>query len=152
TGSHRPHRGRPRTALPPVRGGLRAPGLPPPRFSSGPRTHPDHLLGHGEPIMIGTLIHHLTTMPAWLALVVIFAVPALEASAFVGVLLGYLGGNSWQHLSHLASGAGLAVLGVVVLGAIGGHLLRRRRSRRAERARAAADAPAAQEEAGAVAR
>src|SRR5205085_1475334 len=61
--------------------------------------------------------------------------------ATLAVLLGYLGGNSWQHLSHLASGAGLAVLGVVVLGAIGGHLLRRRRSRRAERARAAADAP-----------
>lgn len=46
------------------------------------------------------------------------------------VLLGYLGGTSWQHLSHVASWAGLAVLALVLLGAVGGHLLRARRGRR----------------------
>ncbi len=49
--------------------------------------------------------------------------------ATLAVLLGYLGGNSWQHLSHLASWAGFAVLGLVLAGAFAGHLLRRRRAR-----------------------
>jgi membrane protein DedA with SNARE-associated domain len=47
--------------------------------------------------------------------------------ATMSVLLGYLGGNSWRHLQHVASGIGLAMLCVLVLGATAGHLVRRRR-------------------------
>ena len=43
----------------------------------------------------------------------------------LSVLLGYLGGSSWQHVAHIASRIGLAVLGAVVAAALGGYLLRR---------------------------
>ena len=55
------------------------------------------------------------------------------------VLLGYLGGSSWKHLEHLASGVGLLVLGLFVGGLVLGWVLRRRRRavrRRAVRRRA----------------
>src|SRR4051794_13289881 len=79
--------------------------------------------------MIGTLIHHLTTMPAWLALVVIFAIPALEASAFVGFLFpgetalvvgGLLAANGTVPLAAvLAVGIAGAVIGDSVGYAVG---------------------------------
>jgi undecaprenyl-diphosphatase len=59
--------------------------------------------------------------------------------AAVAVLLGYFGGNSWQHLTHVASDAGAVALGLLVLGAVGSHLWRSRRSRRAPRPDAAPD-------------
>jgi membrane protein DedA with SNARE-associated domain/membrane-associated phospholipid phosphatase len=43
------------------------------------------------------------------------------------VLLGYLGGSSWRHVEHLASRIGLGALVVVLLGFVGGYLLRRSR-------------------------
>jgi membrane protein DedA with SNARE-associated domain len=41
------------------------------------------------------------------------------------VMLGYLGGRSWQNAEHIASRAGLAALGALVLAMLGGFLLRR---------------------------
>ncbi len=43
------------------------------------------------------------------------------------VLLGYLGGSSWRRVEHLASRIGLGALAVVILGFVGGYLLRRSR-------------------------
>lgn len=43
------------------------------------------------------------------------------------VMLGFLGGSSWQHVAHLASRIGLVALGLFVLAFVGGWLLRRTR-------------------------
>lgn len=43
----------------------------------------------------------------------------------LSVMLGYLGGSSWQHVEHVASRIGLAALALVVIAALGGVLLRR---------------------------
>lgn len=43
------------------------------------------------------------------------------------VILGFLGGSSWQHVAHLASRIGLAALGLFVLALAGGWLLRHTR-------------------------
>jgi undecaprenyl-diphosphatase len=45
----------------------------------------------------------------------------------LSVLLGYLGGRSWQHVEHIASRVGLGILGLIVLLYVGGALLRRAR-------------------------
>ena len=42
----------------------------------------------------------------------------------LSVMLGYLGGSSWQHVAHIASSIGLAALAALVLAALGGYLLR----------------------------
>ena len=34
--------------------------------------------------MMATIAEHILTLPAWVALSVVFALPALESSAFVG--------------------------------------------------------------------
>jgi membrane protein DedA with SNARE-associated domain len=52
------------------------------------------------------------------------------AWATMSVLLGYLGGKSWQAAAHLASSVGLAALGLVIFGAAAGYLIRRHRARR----------------------
>ena len=52
--------------------------------------------------------------------------------ATVTVLMGYLGGSSWQHVAHLASRIGLAALALFVLAFAGGYLVRRTRSGDAE--------------------
>jgi membrane protein DedA with SNARE-associated domain/membrane-associated phospholipid phosphatase len=70
---------------------------------------------------------------------------ALWASAMV--MVGYLGGASWQRAEHWASRVGLAILALVVLGIAvkaAGHLTRRHADRlRAVGDRLAATAPAA---------
>jgi membrane protein DedA with SNARE-associated domain/membrane-associated phospholipid phosphatase len=43
------------------------------------------------------------------------------------VMMGYLGGASWQHVAHLASRIGLAALALVALAFAGGWVLRRAR-------------------------
>lgn len=43
----------------------------------------------------------------------------------LSVLLGYLGGGSWEHVAHIASLIGLAALAVLILAVLGGYLLRR---------------------------
>ncbi|KQV69624.1 SNARE-like domain protein [Nocardioides sp. Root122] len=43
----------------------------------------------------------------------------------LSVLLGYLGGSSWQHMAHTASRIGLVALAVFVLVIVGGALWRR---------------------------
>jgi membrane protein DedA with SNARE-associated domain/membrane-associated phospholipid phosphatase len=43
----------------------------------------------------------------------------------MSVLLGYLGGSTWQHVEHVASRIGLGALAVVVVALLGGFLLRR---------------------------
>ncbi|WP_211287111.1 DedA family protein [Georgenia soli] len=56
--------------------------------------------------------------------------------AVAAVLLGYLGGRSWQHVEHIASRVGLGILAVVVLALLLGRLLRpERRDRLAARMR-----------------
>jgi undecaprenyl-diphosphatase len=52
----------------------------------------------------------------------------------LSVLLGYLGGSSWQHVEHIASRVGLGLLGGLVLLCVGGAAWRR--ARRADWARA----------------
>jgi membrane protein DedA with SNARE-associated domain/membrane-associated phospholipid phosphatase len=51
----------------------------------------------------------------------------------LSVALGYAGGSSWRHMEHLASRIGLLALAVVVLGVVGGYLLRTSRDGRAQR-------------------
>jgi len=53
----------------------------------------------------------------------------------MSVLFGYLGGNSWRHVAHVASQVGLAALGVVVLVAVAALLRRRRTHSRSPKAR-----------------
>jgi undecaprenyl-diphosphatase len=48
----------------------------------------------------------------------------------LSVMLGYLGGSSWQHVAHIASRIGLAALATLVLAVLGGHLFRRSGPRR----------------------
>lgn len=56
--------------------------------------------------------------------------------AVAAVLLGYLGGRSWQHVEHIASRVGLGILVLVVLALILGRVLRpERRERLAARVR-----------------
>lgn len=56
---------------------------------------------------------------------VTFNVASGVAWGTMSVLLGYLGGSSWRHVEHVASGIGLAALAVVVVVLLGGFLLRR---------------------------
>jgi undecaprenyl-diphosphatase len=51
--------------------------------------------------------------------------------AVLSVLIGYLGGASWQHLTSLVGRAGLVIVGVVVAGAYLAHRVRRYRARTA---------------------
>jgi undecaprenyl-diphosphatase len=46
----------------------------------------------------------------------------------LSVMLGYLGGRSWQHLAHTASRIGLVALAVFVLMVLGGAWWRRSRN------------------------
>jgi membrane protein DedA with SNARE-associated domain len=81
------------------------------------------------------LLHHLLATPSWVALLVVFGVPALEASAFVGFVFPgetavILGGvlASQGHLSLaavIAAGIGGAVIGDAI-----GYLVGRRWGRR----------------------
>jgi membrane protein DedA with SNARE-associated domain len=48
----------------------------------------------------------------------------------MSVMLGYLGGSSWQHVAHIASRVGLAALAAFILVGLGGFLRRRTRRRR----------------------
>lgn len=69
--------------------------------------------------MITALLHQLVALPVWLALTVVFAVPALEASAFVGFL--FPGETALVVGGVLAAQGGLplaAVLAVGIAGAI----------------------------------
>ena len=50
------------------------------------------------------------------------------AWATMSVLLGYVGGSSWQHVAQLASRIGLGALALVLAGAVAGLLVRRRGS------------------------
>jgi membrane protein DedA with SNARE-associated domain len=72
--------------------------------------------GRGRPV-----IEHLLSMPAWLALLVVFALPALEASAFVGFLFP---GETAVVLGGVVASRGhvplAAVLAAAVVGAVAG--------------------------------
>ena len=74
------------------------------------------LSGRGRPVT-----EHLLSMPAWLALAVVFALPALESSAFVGFLFP---GETAVVLGGVVASQGrvslAAVLAAAVLGAIVG--------------------------------
>lgn len=84
---------------------------------------------------MSALFIHILALPAWLALVVVFALPALEASAFVGfvfpgetalVLGGVLASRGHLPLAAvLAAGIGGAIIGDSV-----GYLIGRRWGRR----------------------
>ena len=50
----------------------------------------------------------------------------------VTVMLGFLGGSSWQHVAHLASRIGLGALALFVLAFAGGWFVRRARRRHGE--------------------
>lgn len=46
----------------------------------------------------------------------------------LSVLIGYLGGSSWQHLSSLVGQVGLAIVAVLLVGAFVAHRVRRHRA------------------------
>jgi len=81
------------------------------------------------------LLQHLLTLPAWLTLLVVFGLPALEASAFVGFVFpgetalligGVLAGQGHVPLAGvLAAGIGGAIVGDTL-----GYLIGRRWGRR----------------------
>ena len=70
---------------------------------------------------VEALLEHILTMPAWLILVLVFLLPALEASAFVGVVLP---GEIAVLLGGVAAGRGsvnfAAVLMAACVGAVTG--------------------------------
>src|SRR2546423_6361038 len=85
--------------------------------------------------MIDTIAQHILGLPGWVALVIVFAVPLLESSAFVGfvfpgeiaVLLG--GVLAFEHRVSLPAVLGAAVLGAVIGDTIG-YLVGKRWGRR----------------------
>src|SRR2546429_5210242 len=85
--------------------------------------------------MIDTIAQHILGLPGWVALVIVFAVPLLESSAFVGfvfpgeiaVLLG--GVLAFQHRVALPAVLAAAIAGAVLGDTIGywvGHRYGRR--------------------------
>jgi undecaprenyl-diphosphatase len=66
-----------------------------------------------------------------------FNVASAVAWGTLSVMLGYLGGSSWQHVEHIASRIGLVALAALVLAGVGGVLLRRTGPDRFKRAAAA---------------
>lgn len=85
--------------------------------------------------MISALASHILTLPAWLALIVVFALPALESSAFVGFVFPgevalILGGViASQGRVSLAAVLAAAVAGAVVGDSVG-YAVGRRYGRR----------------------
>ena len=85
--------------------------------------------------MISALASHILTLPAWLALLVVFALPALESSAFVGFVFPgevalILGGViASQGRVSLASVLAAAIAGAVVGDSVG-YAVGRRYGRR----------------------
>ena len=63
---------------------------------------------------VEALLEHILTMPAWLILVLVFLLPALEASAFVGVVLP---GEIAVLLGGVAAGRGSVNLAAVLMAA-----------------------------------
>jgi membrane-associated protein len=81
------------------------------------------------------LIEHLLTTPAWLALLVVFAVPALESSAFLGFIfpgeMAVLLGGVVASQGHVPlAGVMAAGIGGAVAGDTIGYLVGRRWGRR----------------------
>ena len=80
---------------------------------------------------MAALVEHILAVPGWLALLLVFALPALEASAFVGIVVPgelavLLGGVlAFQHRVGLAAAVAAAVAGAVV-GDSAGYLVGRR--------------------------
>jgi undecaprenyl-diphosphatase len=75
--------------------------------------------------MLDSVAAHILTLPAWLTLLLVFALPALEASAFVGFVFPgeiacLLGGvAAYQHHVSLAAVATVAVVGAIVGDSVG---------------------------------
>src|SRR2546423_9115887 len=75
--------------------------------------------------MIDTIAQHILGLPGWVALVIVFAVPLLESSAFVGfvfpgeiaVLLG--GVLAFQHRVALPAVLAAAIVGAILGDTIG---------------------------------
>src|SRR5438445_4192118 len=81
--------------------------------------------------MLSGVLHRVLALHGWIALAIVFLLPALEASAFVGfvfpgeiaVLLG--GVLAYQHRVSLAGAIGAAVLGAVIGDSLGYAIGRR---------------------------
>lgn len=81
------------------------------------------------------LIEHLLATPAWLAMLVVFAVPALESSAFLGFIFpgemaALLGGVVASHGHVPLAGVMAAGIGGAIAGDAIGYLIGRRWGRR----------------------
>src|SRR2546421_9581029 len=85
--------------------------------------------------MIDSIAQHILGLPGWVALAIVFAVPLLESSAFVGfvfpgeiaVLLG--GVLAFQHRVALPAVLAAAIAGAILGGTVGywaGHRYGRR--------------------------
>lgn len=66
------------------------------------------------------LLEHLLSTPAWLVLLVVFALPALESSAFLGFVFP---GETAVLLGGVAASQGHVPLAAVVLAGVGGAIL-----------------------------
>ena len=69
---------------------------------------------------MSTLVSHLLAMPAWLALLLIFALPALEASAFVGFVFP---GETALIVGGVIASRGHVSLAAVLAAGIGGAIV-----------------------------
>lgn len=69
---------------------------------------------------MSTLVSHLLAMPAWLALLLIFALPALEASAFVGFVFP---GETALIVGGVIASQGHVPLAAVLGAGIGGAIV-----------------------------
>jgi len=69
---------------------------------------------------MSTLVGHLLAMPAWLALLLIFALPALEASAFIGFVFP---GETALIIGGVVASRGHVPLPAVLAAGIGGAIV-----------------------------
>jgi membrane-associated phospholipid phosphatase len=76
--------------------------------------------------MIGSITDSVLHLHGWVTLVIVFLIPALEASAFLGFLFA---GASYHRVARIASRVGLVLLALVVLTLIAGRLVRNLKQR-----------------------
>ena len=77
------------------------------------------VLGFGVGV-IGSIPERILSLPAWLVLTLVFAFPALEASAFVGFVFP---GEITVILGGVAASQGLVPLWAVIVAAVSGAII-----------------------------
>jgi membrane protein DedA with SNARE-associated domain len=78
-----------------------------------------NVLGIGLGV-IGSLPERILQLPGWIVLILVFALPALEASAFVGFVFP---GEITVILGGVAASQGLVPLWAVIVAAVSGAII-----------------------------